>query len=234
MPEGAAAPRGAAALPLGLRNRLAELILKAFDEAEARETLEALAAFCRGRDGDVGPETASRLIALGWFESAGAGRVRLLGAHGPHLDALCGRAAAAVAMLGARGAVPDGQSLAELLARAALLADAGLYFEVHELLEPAWMRAEGAERVAFQGLIQVAVAFHHAANGNREGAVSLLSEGLVKLGTARSALPLDTGAWEAGLGAVLSALREGAGAPAAPAWPRPQAGSTQKTAWRSS
>ncbi|MGH7321253.1 MAG: DUF309 domain-containing protein, partial [Candidatus Rokuibacteriota bacterium] len=118
-------------------------------------------------------------------------------------------------------AFPDEESLHRLLGRAALLADAGLYFEVHELLEPAWMRAPDPERIALQALIQIAVALHHAENGNREGAVSLLTEGLAKLAARRSVLPLDTGEWEAALGQTLTALRDGGIRPPVPPWPHP-------------
>src|SRR5439155_1354769 len=65
-------------------------------------------------------------------------------------------------------------SLAEALAQAAVLFDAGLAFEVHELLEPYWTCAHGDEREALQGLIQVAVGYQHLANGNLAGARSLL------------------------------------------------------------
>ncbi|MGH7399760.1 MAG: DUF309 domain-containing protein, partial [Candidatus Rokuibacteriota bacterium] len=58
---------------------------------------------------------------------------------------------------------------------------AGLYFEVHEVLEPYWIRAEGADREALQGLIQVAVGFQHLANGNLEGARALLRDGATRL-----------------------------------------------------
>ena len=61
-------------------------------------------------------------------------------------------------------------SLDETLAAAATLFDAGLHFEVHELLEPYWARGEGAERQALQGLIQIAVGYQHLANGNLGGA----------------------------------------------------------------
>lgn len=208
-------------LPLGLRNRLAELILDAFDRSDARQTLEALATFCRDTDGRVGAEAAGRLLALGWFERAGPEGVRLQGAHRAHVGALGQRVAAAVGILGERAVVPDGESLPGLLGRAALLARAGLFFEVHELLEPAWMRADGLRRIALQGLIQVAVAQHHAANRNREGAISLLHEGLAKLAASRAALPLNTMAWEAALAAQLAALREGTSPPPAPEWPMP-------------
>ncbi len=219
----------APALPLGLRNRLAELILDAFDDPEARAILDALGRFCASGDGSVGVDAAARLLPLGWFEAAGTGRVRLLGAHRLYRDALCRRAGAVLATLASGPAVPSGESVGGLLARAARLADAGLHFEVHELLEPAWMRAEGAERVALQGLIQVAVAFHHAANDNREGAVSLLVEGLAKLEAAGPALALELAGWTRALGTVLDAWRAGTPLPPAPPWPAPR-----EIAWRSS
>jgi hypothetical protein len=208
-------------LPLGLRNRLAELILSAFDDPDARQTLGSLDAFCRSPDGAVGPAATARLAALGWFDAAGDGRVRLRGAHGPHRAALCRRVTAAATALASgptgRGADPTAVSLA----RAAGLADAGLCFEVHELLEPLWMAADGGRRVALQGLIQVAVALHHAQHDNRDGAISLLAEALPKLGATRGLLPLDTAAWEMVLAALLVALRAGAPIPPLPPWPRP-------------
>jgi len=215
-----------AALPLGVRNRLAELILDALDSREARAALEALAAWCV--DEEAAGEGAARLVELGWFEQRSGGRMRLRGAHRAHRDALCRRARAAAAML-ARGVPSDDATLTGLLGRAALLADAGLYFEVHELLEPRWLRAEGGERVALQGLIQVAVALHHAESGNGRGAISLLEDGLAKLEASAPALTLDTAAWTATLARLLAAWREGAAPPPTPRWPAPT-----EAAWRSS
>src|SRR5262245_10774383 len=77
--------------------------------------------------------------------------------------------------------------LADALAAAAVLFDAGLHFEVHELLEPHWAHATGNERDALQGLIQVAVGFQHLANGNVAGACALLGEGRLRL--RRATLP---------------------------------------------
>jgi len=207
-------------LPLGLRNRLAELILDAFDDDDARRTLEALAMGCGQDAGVVGAAAASRLVGLGWFDSLGPDRVRMRGSYRPYREALGRRVTAALDAVrqvgpGAEPAAPLGR-----LDRAARLADAGLYFEVHELLEPAWLVAEGSERVALQGLIQVAVALQHLANDNGEGATSLLGEGLAKLAAAPGALPIETTRWEATLGAVLIALREEAPLPALPPWPR--------------
>lgn len=45
----------------------------------------------------------------------------------------------------------------------------GDYFEAHESLEDAWRAAEPAEKDFFQGLVHVAVAWHHAGRGNRPG-----------------------------------------------------------------
>src|SRR5262249_22646091 len=83
----------------------------------------------------------------------------------------------AVEALRGRPPQPVDASLADALAAAATLFDAGLHFEVHELLEPWWARSEGAERQALQGLIQIAVGYQHLADGNLDGARTLLGAG---------------------------------------------------------
>jgi hypothetical protein len=108
-----------------------------------------------------------------------------------------------------------------LLERAAALARHGLFFEVHELLEPVWFRAPEPTRTALQGLIQVAVAFHHLENGNREGARSLLVLGVAKVAEAGAALPLDTRGWLSELRETLTTLADGGSPTVAPRWPRP-------------
>jgi len=45
----------------------------------------------------------------------------------------------------------------------------GAYFEAHEELEDEWRDAPPAERDFLQGLVHVAVAWHHARRGNRPG-----------------------------------------------------------------
>ena len=46
----------------------------------------------------------------------------------------------------------------------------GAYFEAHEVLEgPVAPRVEAEERDFYQGLVHVAVAWHHAGRGNRPG-----------------------------------------------------------------
>jgi predicted metal-dependent hydrolase len=47
------------------------------------------------------------------------------------------------------------------------------FFECHEVLEQAWLQAEGRPKDFYKGLIQAAVAFHHWSRGNLPGAMSL-------------------------------------------------------------
>jgi hypothetical protein len=142
--------------PLRLRNRLAETILRALGDAAARRELERLAA---------SPEAARD-----WSEATAE--------HGALLRT---RARCAADALTGSPLLPVEPSLGQALAAAALLFDAGLHFEVHELLEPYWARAEGGERQALQGLIQIAVGYQHLANGNLAGARALLDEGARRL-----------------------------------------------------
>ena len=60
---------------------------------------------------------------------------------------------------------------------AACLFNEGLFFEVHEVLEAVWLKQGERARPLLQGLIQIAVAFHHLENRNLKGALSLLREG---------------------------------------------------------
>lgn len=54
----------------------------------------------------------------------------------------------------------------------------GLFFECHDTLEELWSGIRGPARDFFQGLIQVAVAFHHVSGGNAPGAVSMIDRAL--------------------------------------------------------
>jgi predicted metal-dependent hydrolase len=139
-------------LPLAARNRLAAAILQALHDPQARQLLHLLA---RGA------------AAEEWVQDLPPAATALMRLRAE-------RAVTAIAQL--QRATPDA-SLAQTLEQAAALFDAGLGFEVHELLEPHWVRACGDERSALQGLIQIAVGYQHLANGNRAGAQALLEEG---------------------------------------------------------
>ncbi len=147
-------------LPLRLRNRLAETILAALHDRAARRELATLAGESGARD---------------WLE----------GDEVRWADPLSARARVACAALADRPLLGAGADLRQTLDAAASLFDAGLYFEVHEALEPHWAAAGGEAREALQGLIQVAVAWQHLANGNRAGARSLFLDGSARLHGAR-------------------------------------------------
>jgi hypothetical protein len=154
-------------LPLRPRNRLAETILKALHDPAARTELATLATETRARQW-LGPDE------IAWA------------------PALAARARAATAALREQPLLAHTTDLGQALAAAAVLFDAGLPFEVHEVLEPHWAMAEGEAREALQGLIQVAVGFQHLANRNLAGARSLLEEGAARLHRGRlSGLGLD-------------------------------------------
>ena len=58
----------------------------------------------------------------------------------------------------------------------------GEYFEAHEELEEEWLTAPASERDFLQGLVHVAVAWHHAARGNRPGCERQLEKAERRLG----------------------------------------------------
>lgn len=187
--------------PLPLRNRLAGTVLAAVAGAAARGQLRALA------EGDP--------AAAGWADLE----------PGVHADLVRARAAAALRALADRAPGPPA-SLDELLEVAGRLFDAGLGFEVHELLEARWSAAAGEEREALQGLIQVAVGYQHLANGNRAGARALIEEGAGRL-RGRRLGGRDLDSFAAAARASLAAPPPAAGPPsfprADPRPPRPQA-----------
>lgn len=165
-------------LPVPLRNRLAGLILDALHDRGAREALGAVAGI------SAGPPPALAALPPGWpgdLLEATASGLRLRREWSGHAGEVSERARRAHRVVESRALEPAGAPLADAVETAGALFDARLFFEVHELLEPHWMRAAGPEREALQGLIQVAAALHHLASGNAAGACSLLHDGAAKL-----------------------------------------------------
>jgi hypothetical protein len=178
------------ALPLPLRNRLAELILDAIHDPGAREGLSALVAVCADPHALDGRGLPERFPA-DLFERGRHG-LAVRSGFATHAGELGARARSGWDVLRDRPLAGAEPTRAEALEAAAALFDAGLFFEVHELLEPHWFRATGRDREALQGLIQVAVGFQHLVNGNRRGALALLHDGAAKLGAGAPAdLPLE-------------------------------------------
>jgi uncharacterized protein len=62
---------------------------------------------------------------------------------------------------------------------------AGAYFAAHEELEDEWRDAPAGERDFLQGLVHVAVAWHHAERGNRPGCERQLEKAVRRLGPYR-------------------------------------------------
>ena len=60
----------------------------------------------------------------------------------------------------------------------------GRFFDAHELLEDVWRGSSQEEKKFFQGLVQIAVAFHHHSTGNVAGMRSVLRRALTNLSAA--------------------------------------------------
>jgi hypothetical protein len=179
------------ALPLPLRNRLADLILDALHDPQARQALEVVAAVCVESGAVPTARPIPQAFPADLFEHR-EGVWRLKGAWKAYEVEFAERAERARRMLRRRPFDPVDPPLATALVSAALLFHAHLYFEVHELLEPCWREATGATREALQGLIQAAVGYQHLANGNLPGARALLEEGADRLrGRALAGRALD-------------------------------------------
>jgi hypothetical protein len=191
-------------LPLPLRNALATLALGALDDAEDAAALAWLAAAAAG---PPAPAVRARLEALHVLEPTSGALLAIHAAHAPAVRAHAARALAASQAYRALAARPAA-GLDRALAQAQALWNVGLFFEVHEVLEAEWKTAAGAVRQALQGLIQLAVAFHHLVHGNRRGARTLLAEGCARLAAHQAALGgldlagllADVAAWESALG----------------------------------
>jgi hypothetical protein len=78
----------------------------------------------------------------------------------------------------------------ELLSGIALF-NSGRFFDAHEVLEDVWrlVPRDSPSKVHFQGLVQVAVAFHHQTTGNLVGARSVLARALRNLRGADATFP---------------------------------------------
>jgi len=74
-----------------------------------------------------------------------------------------------------------GEDAHELWTEGIELFNAGRFFDCHEVWEEVWKKAIGAEKLFYQGMIQVAVAILHAERGNPRGARSTWDKARAKL-----------------------------------------------------
>jgi hypothetical protein len=82
--------------------------------------------------------------------------------------------------------VSDGPD--DVLWRGLLLWDLGLFFEVHEILEHAWLQAQGAEKALLQAMIRAAGFYIKGEFGFIEGAHKLAAKALPVLEAHRERL----------------------------------------------
>ena len=59
------------------------------------------------------------------------------------------------------------------------------FFDAHEALEDVWRKAPASQKKLFQGLVQVALAFHHYSTGNRVGMKSVMGRAMRNMAEAR-------------------------------------------------
>jgi Domain of unknown function (DUF309) len=172
--------------PLPLRNALATLSSDALDADDAHAAIAWLARPA----GAPSPAAADRLAAVHLVDAGSSALLDVHHAWDAPIRAHAERALRAAAAHRARGACA-GDPVTRAVTHGAALWNERLFFEVHEVLEAVWQRETGDRRQALQGLIQVAVAYHHLAHGNPRGARTLLREGRARLSAAPSGtLPL--------------------------------------------
>ncbi len=72
-----------------------------------------------------------------------------------------------------------------------VLFNSGHFFDAHEALEDVWREVPRHSRLRrhLQGLVQLAVAFHHQSTGNLVGAQSVLERALRNLAGAKDSFP---------------------------------------------
>src|SRR5205814_1522910 len=123
--------------------------------------------------GELAPGAAKRLADVHLVEPGGA---VLLEVHATHAAVAAAHAARALRAAAAHRDAPPPSSdtpIAVAIRGAAVLWREGLFFEVHEVLEAVWKTAKGDTRQALQGVIQIAVAYHHLSHGNSRGGTTL-------------------------------------------------------------
>ena len=185
-----------------VRDALAALFVAASaGDREADRRLEALARWAR--DGGLDPLLESLRVS-------DAETLFVEGALHPRLRALEDYVRdRAPRFAGARGWIREAGAETDPLERARAAWDAGLFFEVHEILEPVWLEESEPRRTTLQGLIMAAAALYHLERGNRTGATSLSREAARRLGHASPEFPIDVEPLAAALEALAEKVERG-------------------------
>jgi len=81
------------------------------------------------------------------------------------------------------------EKMEEPFARALVLWDLGLFFEVHELLEGEWLAASGVHKLVLQAMIRAAGVYIQLEHGNTKGARKMAEKAVETLTRQRDAVP---------------------------------------------
>ena len=187
-------------MKIDARNLLAKAILDALDNPEAAVALRCIAAYCNTMAAppktvsaralfltlpsrqQMGVEAVLRKSSLlSWETRKGEELVTLSPALTEDYGSTVSRLLTYAAVLRLWAPDKNDDQRTTALRKGALLFNHHLFFEVHEILEEQWKRESGEIRTFLQGLIQIAVAFHHLRNNNFRGATALLHDGLAKV-----------------------------------------------------
>ena len=83
----------------------------------------------------------------------------------------------------------DRQHFDDAFPRALVLWDEELFFEVHELLEHAWITATGKRKLILQAMIRAACMYVQLDHGNTKGATSMAAKAVAAFEVNRSEVP---------------------------------------------
>lgn len=122
----------------------------------------------------------TRLVKRGLFVTRGD-LVALPPAFAPHLDYFKRQTARLLKAIAEMHGTERTRGAARAVSIAAVLFNAGLFFECHEWGEGLWKQAPAESKGFYHGLVQVAAAFYHHEKGNTHGSRTLLAKGLARL-----------------------------------------------------
>jgi hypothetical protein len=77
----------------------------------------------------------------------------------------------------------------DAFSRALVLWDEELFFEVHEILEHAWLKSSGKAKLILQAMIRAAGMYVHLAHGNVKGATSMAAKAVKAFEANHSEVP---------------------------------------------
>ena len=176
---------GSRELPLAARDAIVHLLVHDLSAAHRVAAVDCALLLLDGRDRagcDAVIDVAQHALrTAGVLPVAG---VAAAGAHGRAATPPAWAATVRTRLAAYRSvlaAVGRGTTVEVRLAQSRRMFGLALFFEVHEVLEPAWRDASGEERTFLQGVIQAAVAWHHATRRNHGAAGRLAAAAHVKL-----------------------------------------------------